>query len=137
MAKALVQVADVLPRIELANVLYPTDRMQKVVARLYGHIVRFFIRAECWYRQGKLRHTWEALADPVELHHNDLIDEIEHCANEVNDLANAGSQAEQRDIHLELQSLKEELKNSREDTKRSETMLQEMRGLILSRYMLL
>jgi hypothetical protein len=127
----LVQIADVLPRIELANTLYPTDHMQQAVVQLYSHIIRFFIRSERWYQQGKLRHTWEALARPVELHYNDLIEEIERCTMNINEMANAGSRAEQRDIHLELRSLKEDLKCSREETKKSEAMLQEMRGLIL------
>lgn len=132
MAKGLAQIADALPRIELANILYPTDRMKEVVAQLYCHIIRFFIRAESWYQQSKARHAWEALARPVELHYNDLIEEIERCTMEINELAAAGSRAEQRDMHLELLQLREDLKNSGDDAKSSKAMLQEVKGLILS-----
>ena len=124
LAKGLSRVADVLPRVELANILYPTARMKKAVSGLYGHVIRFFLRAETWYQQGKLRHAWEALSRPVELRYEDLIEDIETCTKEVENLANAGSQAEQRDMHLEIQNLSKRLQSS-------ESLLYEMRGMLI------
>lgn len=125
LAKGLSQIADSLPRIELATILYPTNRMKQAVAELYAHIIRFFVRAQEWYQQGKLRHAWDSFARPAELRYNDLIQQIEDCTREVDNLATAGARAEQRDIHLELRELTKKQKES-------ETLLLEMRGLMIS-----
>ena len=124
LAKGLSHIADVLPRIVLANILYPTDRMRHAISEIYSKIIRFFLRAERWYQQGKLRHAWEALSRPAELYYNDLVQEVEECTRSIEILANAGAQAEQRDMHLEIQELGKRLKSS-EDT------LQELRGLLI------
>lgn len=123
-AKGLTRIADALPHIELANILYPTSRMQQTVSQLYGHVLRFLLRAENWYQQSKPRHAWEALTRPVELRYTDLIADIEDCTKEVESLATAGAQAEQRDMHLEIQDLGKRLKDS-------ECLLLEMRGLLI------
>ncbi|KAI9860341.1 MAG: hypothetical protein M1813_006230 [Trichoglossum hirsutum] len=125
LAKGLSQIADSLPRVELATILYPTKRMRQAVAELYSHIIRFFIRAQHWYQQSKLRHAWDSLARPVELYYNDLIQDIDECTKEVDNLAMAGARAEQRDIHLELR----ELSKKQEE---SETVLLELRRLMIS-----
>ncbi|OAG16202.1 hypothetical protein CC77DRAFT_391926 [Alternaria alternata] len=125
LAKGLSQIADVLPRIEFANALYPTARMQQAVSETYSKIIRFFLRAERWFQQSKLRHTWEALSRPTELYYSDLIQEVGECTKTIEVLANAGAQAEQRDMHLEVQELNKRLQIS-------EQILQEMRGLLIS-----
>ncbi|PVI00366.1 hypothetical protein DM02DRAFT_614456 [Periconia macrospinosa] len=124
-AKGLTRIAEALPRVELASILYPTSSMQRAVSGLYSHIIRFLLRTERWYNQSKLRHAWEAFHRPVELEYNDLVEEVRDCTKEIEDLANAGAQAEQRDMHLELKELGERLKTS-------EALLQEMRGLLIS-----
>ncbi|RII09750.1 hypothetical protein CUC08_Gglean005740 [Alternaria sp. MG1] len=125
LAKGLSQIADVLPHIEFANALYPTARMQQAVSEIYSRIIRFFLRAERWFQQSKLRHTWEALSRPTELYYSDLIQDVGECTKAIEVLANAGAQAEQRDMHLEIQELNKRLQSS-------EQMLQEMRGLLIS-----
>ncbi|ORX96974.1 hypothetical protein BCR34DRAFT_607470 [Clohesyomyces aquaticus] len=124
LAKGLTRIADVLPRVELVNTLYPTARMRAAVSQLYSHIIQFFLRAERWYQIGKSRHAWEALSRPVELHYNDLIGDIQDCATEIEALANGCAKAEQRDIHSEIQDLSQKLRAQ-------EALLQEMRGLLL------
>jgi hypothetical protein len=127
LAKGLSQIADSLPRIELVTILYPTRRVKQAVAELYAYILRFFIRVQEWFEQGKLRHAWEALARPVELRYDDLIEEIEGRTSDIDKLANAGAQAEQRDIHLELQEL------TRRQAQ-SDTIMLEMRQSIICQY---
>jgi hypothetical protein len=126
LAKGLSQIADVLPRIEFASILYPTVRMQHAVAEIYNKIIRFFLRAERWYQQGKLHHAWEALSRPTELYYSDLIRDVEECTKEIETLANVGAQAEQRDMHLEVQEMSRRLKVSEE-------LLSEMRGMLICR----
>lgn len=103
--------------------------MKRAVAELYAHIIRFAIRAQDWYQQNKLRHIWGSLARPAELRYDDLIADIEGCTKEVNQLAAAGAQAEQRDIHLELQEL-----SKRQNY--SDTVLLDMKQLMNCKFVL-
>ncbi|CAN9147071.1 unnamed protein product [Alternaria alternata] len=118
LSKGLSQIADVLPRVEFANALYPTSRMQQAVSEIYSKIIRFFLRAERWFQQGKMRHAWEALSRPTELYYSDLVQDVSECTKAIEVLANTGAQAEQRDMHLEIQQLGKQV--------------QEMRGLLIS-----
>lgn len=99
--------------------------MQEAISLLYGHIVRFLIRAKTWYEQCTLRHAWEALARPVELQYDDLIEDVLQSARQIDTLATAGSQAEQRDMHLKIRKLSDRLRSS-------EALLQEIRSLFIS-----
>ncbi|KAF2832097.1 hypothetical protein CC86DRAFT_86198 [Ophiobolus disseminans] len=121
LAKGLTHIADVLPHIELANTLYPTARMQQAVTQIYSKLIQFFLQAERWYRQSKVRHAWESLGRPVELYWGDLIVDVEECTMQVENLANVEAHAKQRDMHLEIQVLSERVNSS-------EAMLREMRG---------
>jgi hypothetical protein len=114
LSKGLSQIADVLPRVEFANALYPTSRMQQAVSEIYSKIIRFFLRAERWFQQGKMRHAWEALSRPTELYYSDLIQDVSECTKAIEVLANTGAQAEQRDMHLEIQQLGKQVQEMRE-----------------------
>lgn len=114
LAKGLALIADALPRVELSSILYPTAQMKRVVSDLYCSIVEYLLRAAGWYTQGSLRHAWEALSRPVELCYDDLVQNIEDSAKRMDVLANAGAHAEQRDMHLELRSLSEAVRELRE-----------------------
>ncbi|CAH0051788.1 unnamed protein product [Clonostachys solani] len=105
LSKALSQVADSLPRVELSTILYPTERMRDAVVNLYVHLINFLIRARAWYEEGTARHIINAFARPVELRYHDLIQEIESCTREIDILSTAGARAEQRDMHLEIQRI--------------------------------
>jgi hypothetical protein len=124
LAKGLSQIGDCLPRLQLASVLYPTKMMKSAVAELYAYIIQFCIRAQDWYQEGKVFHVLHSITRPVELRYADLIEEIERCSRNVDGLAVAGSQAEQRDMHVELQQL------IKRQQKSDETLL-EMKQLII------
>ena len=131
LAKGLSQVADSLPRIELSTILYPTKRMEEVVAQLYAHIVNFFIRAKDWYEECRLRLAITALVRPAKLRYDDIIQDIEVCTREIDLLSTAGAQAEQRDIHLELQALRQRQNDSDQREKESRMVLLEIRQLCI------
>ena len=125
LAKGLCQIADSLPKIQFAATLYPTERMKQAVSELYAHIVRFLIRAQDWYEENKLLHAFHSFTRPVELRYADIIEEVEACTQSVYGLATAGAQAEQRDIHLELQEV-------RKTQNESVSFFVEMRQLMIS-----
>jgi hypothetical protein len=124
LTKALVKIANALPRLELVAVLYPTRRMKEAVAELYASIMRFFIRARDWYMEGKVLHAIHSITRPVELRYKDIIEDIEQCSTDVDQLAWACSHAEQRDMHSEVKSL-------RVAQSRSEEILLGVKNLII------
>ena len=109
---------------EFVTILYPTAKMKQAVAELYAHIIGFLVRAQDWYQENTLKHILHSFTRPAELRYADIIKDIEICTRSVDSLAAAGAQAEQRDIHLQVQEL---LKRQKE----SDTVLLEMRKTII------
>ncbi|KAH7196525.1 uncharacterized protein B0J16DRAFT_1314 [Fusarium flagelliforme] len=104
-SKALSQIADSLPRVELITILYPTDRIRQAVSDLYASLVRFFIRAHEWCQEGTMRHLWHSITRPPELTYQDLLEDITAHSREIDQLAAASSRVEIRDISLKLNSI--------------------------------
>ncbi|QPC74694.1 hypothetical protein HYE68_005446 [Fusarium pseudograminearum] len=102
---AMSQIADSLPRVELATVLYPTDSMRQAVSNLYANLVRFFIRAHEWCQEGTLRHLLHSITRPPELRYQDLLEDITANSREIDLLATASARVEIRDISLKLNSI--------------------------------
>jgi hypothetical protein len=104
-SKALSQIADSLPRVELITILYPADRIRKAVSNLYASLVRFFIRAHEWCQEGTMRHLWHSITQPPELRYQDLLEDITVSSREIDQLAAASGRVEIRDISLKLNSI--------------------------------
>lgn len=109
LANGLCRIADALPRVELAASLYPTSHMRQAVLSLYSQIIRFLIRALEWYQESKLRHLVHSITRPAELRYNDIMEQISYSTRSVKELASASSQAEQRDMHIKIQDLLEQV----------------------------
>ena len=102
----LCHVADALPRVELATILYPTNLMKQLVAILYAQIMKFLVRALEWYEEGKIAHAIHSITKPVALRYDDIIKDIHRATQSVTDSAATCSQAEQRDMHNELRAIR-------------------------------
>lgn len=130
LSEALCMIASSLPRSSLAIILYPTKRMREAVALLYAHIINFFIRAKQWYDEGPFKHLLGSFTRPVELRYEDLLENIENCTLEIDNLSNAGSRTEQRDVHLEIQELaKRQIEHEKTLKLLQEVAVGEFRGL--------
>lgn len=103
LAKALAQIAEKLPTVELQSSLYPTGRMRAAVTDLYAIILRFLIRARDWYEEGKLKHFVHSITRPVELRYQDLLEQITDSTRAIEHLATVGHQAEFRDMRIQMQ----------------------------------
>lgn len=108
LAEALTNIAQLLPQVQLSTILYPTPRMKRAVANLYACIMRFLFRAFDYYQKGRRGHIVKSFTHPAELQYADLIREIIEHRKEVERLATGAAQAEQRDMHLLVQKIKEE-----------------------------
>lgn len=125
LAKGISSIADALPRVELATLLYPTKKMMHAVEELYAYILRFFIRAHDWYREGTLRHILHSIIRPAELRYQDLLENIASCSRNIDQLAVSGSQVELREVHESLKAVTSQLE-------RSEGVMQEMKAMMIS-----
>jgi hypothetical protein len=106
-AKGLVDVADALPRLELALALYRTVAMQQSLSDVYAIILRFLIRVKDWLDEGPLKRALHAVTRPTELRYDDLLQDLRLATQSMMGMAVAASQAEQRDIHLTLLEIKQ------------------------------
>ncbi|KAI2619517.1 hypothetical protein GGS26DRAFT_572530 [Hypomontagnella submonticulosa] len=105
-SKAITRIADVLPRTELHSDLYPIRRIQEAVSLVYAKIIEFFIKAIKWYKKGKLTHSITSIAKPFSISFKPIIEEVTERSKRVDELANAASKAEIRDLHVTVVQLK-------------------------------
>jgi hypothetical protein len=115
LSKGLAQIAEALPRVELATLLYPTERMKDATQALYAYILRFLIRAHGWYKEGKFLHLIHSFTRPAELRYKDLLENISECSRNIQQLSVAGSQVELRDMNKKLSKIEasvEEMKGT-------------------------
>ena len=93
--------------------LYPTELMSNAVAHLYARIIRFMIQAMKWYKQGKLVHTFSAIAKPWTLDFKDNVEDIAAQSRYIDELSGTASKAELRDTHLDLLQTRAEVREVR------------------------
>lgn len=89
--------------------------MKHAVSALYAHIIKFLLRAFDWYEEGRIAHVIHSITKPAALRYDDLLEDTRRATRKITDLAITSSQAEQRDMHHELQTLTNSIKQLRED----------------------
>lgn len=89
--------------------------MKQAVSALYAYIIKFLLRSLDWYEEGKIAHAIHSITKPAALRYDDLLEDIRRATQRIMGLAIASSQAEQRDIHHELQNLTTMIKQLKED----------------------
>ncbi|KAF4415355.1 Nacht domain protein [Fusarium austroafricanum] len=104
-SKALSQIAERLPRIELITILYPTERIRRAVACLYANIIRFFIRAYQWCQASPLKHFITSITQPPELRYKDILDDIATNSLEIDQLAHSSACVERRENSLNINAI--------------------------------
>ncbi|KAF5980922.1 hypothetical protein FCOIX_4568 [Fusarium coicis] len=99
LSKSLFEVAQRLPRIEHLSALYPTKNMKLAIESLYSCIMEFLLIAHSWCNESKFKHIYHSFTRPHELRYGDLLQRIETCTDNINELATVGSQTELRVMH--------------------------------------
>ncbi|KAJ5291367.1 hypothetical protein N7478_000618 [Penicillium angulare] len=99
LANGLLDIADALPHVDLATILYPTAMVKETAARLYAHILRFSLRALKWYEERPWKRAVHSVTKPADLAYNDILDDIQRATRSIATHATAGNQAELRDAH--------------------------------------
>ncbi|KAF2103667.1 hypothetical protein NA57DRAFT_8357, partial [Rhizodiscina lignyota] len=111
LSKSVSQVADLLPQQSLLLVLYPTAQMQTSVARLYAHILIFFVSALKWYKDSRLVHAIKSILQPWDMKFRTQYEAIAAETQQVRRLAEVALNVEVRDTRLEvLQGMLKEIR---------------------------
>lgn len=105
LAKALSEIYDALPRIEIRSDLFPTDRMKGVLSKLCADILRFLTRAHKWYCEGCVKRTIHSLTQPFDLRYGDILGDIRHGSYVVKDLAACGQMVELRHVNQKIDEI--------------------------------
>ncbi|RYO32752.1 hypothetical protein AA0111_g4532 [Alternaria arborescens] len=98
LSQALIDIANVLPRMNLSAELYQTKNMEAALSRLFTYIILFLRLCVRWYKKSPLGRMCSAIKTPFELGYQDLVEHIRECSKAVDDLANAGARVEIRDV---------------------------------------
>ena len=107
----LCDIANALPAVELATVLYPTTLMKHAVATLYAHIIKFLVQAFSWYEESKIARAIHSITKPAALRYDDTIKAIQSAARNISEQATASSRAEQRVMHHEIRAMRAEVQD--------------------------
>ncbi|KAF5616872.1 uncharacterized protein FTJAE_12864 [Fusarium tjaetaba] len=99
LSKSLFEVAQRLPRIQHLSALYPTKNMKLAIESLYSCVMEFLLIAHSWCNESKFKHIYHSFTRPHELRYGDLLQRIETCTDNINELATVGSQTELRVMH--------------------------------------
>jgi hypothetical protein len=73
--------------------------MKLAIESLYSCIMEFLLIAHSWCNESKFRHIYHSFTRPHELRYSDLLQRIETCTDNINELATVGSQTELRVMH--------------------------------------
>lgn len=105
LAKALTEIADALPRVEIRSDLFPTERMRAAVSKLCADILKFLTRAHKWYCEGCLKRTLHSFTQPFDLRYADILEDIRHGSYVVQDLAACGQLVELRHVNSKIDQI--------------------------------
>lgn len=102
LSKSISQIADLLPVHSLHLILYPTPQMQASVARIYVHILNFFLCALKWYKDKRTVHAIKAVFQPWDLKFRQEYEAIAAESQQIGRLADVAMKSEVRDMRLEV-----------------------------------
>ncbi|RWA13291.1 hypothetical protein EKO27_g1799 [Xylaria grammica] len=98
---ALSEITDVLPRAEFIANLYVTDRTRAALSGIYAYVLLFLRQAVKWYARSSAGRAVSAIfTSPLKC--ESIINQIRACVKTIEDEASVSSQAEIRDIHVEI-----------------------------------
>ncbi|KAG8159841.1 hypothetical protein KVR01_010478 [Diaporthe batatas] len=107
LAKALSEIADALPRVEIRSSLFPTDRMKAAVSNLSADILKFLTRAHKWFSEGSLKRTIHSFTQPFDLRYGDILEDIRRGSYLVKDLAACGQLFELRQVNRNVEDIRD------------------------------
>lgn len=99
-SKAMVEVAQVLPRAQLHSEIYQTDRMKQVVTHLYAQILVFLCQVLKWHR----RKPFLSIINPFDVKFKGVLEEVRQCATAMDEVASSAERAEIRGLHIMAKS---------------------------------
>lgn len=83
--------------------------MKEAVAMAYAKVIEFALMAIKWYKKGKVMHSISAIVKPFSIGFKGIVEEMTERSRRVDELANAASKAEIRDLHIKIHGLSERI----------------------------
>ena len=109
--------------------------MQLALARLYAHILKFFISSLKWYKDSRAVHALKSIFQPWDLKFRPEHEAIAAESQQIKNLADVALKAEVRDTRLEVvqgtmhwQSIRQELSHLRSENQRLAALFQDKLG---------
>lgn len=132
LSRAMSEIADVLPRVEIQLDIFRDERSIGVaVEELYAELIKFLFRTLKWYEQSPWKHAFTAFTAPFKLRFEDLKTKTNRHARRIDKLANALSQAKLAAMHRQLQILLEVQHSTNTSSKSSEESLNRLEPMIM------
>ena len=105
--------------------------MQASVARLYAHILNFFLSALKWYKDNRVVHAFKAVFQPWDLRFQHEYEAIAAESQQIGRLADVAMKAEVRDMRLEFvqgsghwESVRQEMNELKRENQRLANLFQ-------------
>lgn len=102
LSKSLSEISLLLPSAQLTLILYPTEALLTIVAKIYALILRFLVESIKFYTASRLQHSFDSIFRPWKLRFQEIYDEIAQHATQLKDLSSLAAKAELRDVRLDL-----------------------------------
>jgi hypothetical protein len=125
LAKALDQIANLLPQHSLLLILYPTPQMQLSVARLYTHIMNFFLSSLKWYKEHRAKHVLTALLQPWDLKFKEGFNVIASEAQQIRQLADVAMKSELRTTRQGVELVMSEVRELKGKNQRLQRLVED------------
>jgi hypothetical protein len=108
--------------------------MQICVARLYAHILNFFISALRWYKDSRAMHALKSIFQPWDLKFKEQYEAIASEAKQVRRLADVALKAELRDTRLGVNEGTKQMEIVKREMFELRAQNQKLQDLFLARF---
>lgn len=108
--------------------------MQISVARLYAHILSFFVSALTWYKDNRAMHALKSIFQPWDLKFREQYEAIASEAKQVRRLADVALRAELRDTRLDVNKGTNQMELVRKEVCKLRAQNQELQDLFVARF---
>ncbi|KAF5568818.1 hypothetical protein FPHYL_2625 [Fusarium phyllophilum] len=100
-AKALTEISDLLPDIDITAQLYASPRIRTALANLYASIMQLFIRTQNWCEKGRfssIKRIAQSVVTPFELQYSDFMESIRYHSDVIKQIGATNSLVDVRNI---------------------------------------
>ncbi|KIW81989.1 hypothetical protein Z517_05015 [Fonsecaea pedrosoi CBS 271.37] len=99
-AEALTLVGESLQRVTVYSKLYSPAEILPTIARLYGHVILFLMKAVKWYKKSSWWRALKSVSEPYDIGYKETVDQIKACTASLDTVADSAAKVELRGVTL-------------------------------------